>query len=92
MRNDGSVLHRAGYEAKHAIGTFGARRSLKLEDLCGSIRKGASTPAKSRANDPPKMCPRPRSAAAERGTGATRRSGGPRRQNLRGVDTATDLS
>jgi hypothetical protein len=36
MGNDGTVLFRTGYEARHAVVTVGVRRSLKLEDLRGA--------------------------------------------------------
>ena len=50
MGNDGTVLRRAGYEAKHAIVTVGMCCSLKLEDLrgAGSCPRGRSPSGVSR--------------------------------------------
>jgi hypothetical protein len=46
MGNDGTVLHRAGYEAGHAVVTVGVRRSQKLEDLRGAgPRPSARSPS-----------------------------------------------
>jgi len=55
----------SGMKAPIVTTTNMVPKNIVAEPVCGSIRKGASTPEKTRPVDSPKACPRPRSAVRE---------------------------